>query len=79
LLDAGAADCATLAAARGDLKTVEAFVEVDSAAVNSGEALQKRPLSAAVEGGHHEIVRYLLEHGADPNLPKAASARMIRR
>lgn len=68
LLDAGAADSATLAAARGDLNSVRAFVEADAADVNDGELLQKRPLSAALERGHREIVRYLLDHGADPTL-----------
>jgi RNA polymerase sigma factor (sigma-70 family) len=68
LLANGAADSPTLAAARGDLAAVQGFVAADSEAANSGEALQKRPLSAAVEGGHREIVRYLLDEGAKPNL-----------
>jgi RNA polymerase sigma factor (sigma-70 family) len=68
LLAAGAADSISLAAARGDLAAVCAFVEADSTAVDDGEQLQKRPLSAAVEGGHRDIVRFLLDQGADPNL-----------
>ena len=71
LLDAGAADSATLAAARGDLDAVRTFVEANAAAANDGEALQKRPLSASVERGHREIVRYLLDHGADPTLSES--------
>ena len=71
LLDAGAADSTTLAAARGDLNAVRAFVEANAAAVNDGESLQKRPLSAAVERSNREIVRYLLDHGADPTLSES--------
>lgn len=70
LLKAGAADSPALAAARGDLEALRTFVSADPAFVNDGEALGKRPLSAAVERGHHNIVRYLLEHDADPSLPE---------
>ena len=70
LLDAGARDSPTLAAARGDLDAVRAFVGADASAVNDGERLQKRPLSAAVERGHRDIVRFLLDNGADPRLPE---------
>ncbi len=70
LLDTGAADSPTLAAARGDLDAVRAFVAADPVAVNDGDALQKRPLSAAVERNHRSIVRFLLDHGANPSLPE---------
>ncbi len=70
LLDGGAADSPTLAAVRGDLEAVRAFIESDSSAVNDGDTLQKRPLSTAVEGGHSELVRFLLDQGADPTLPE---------
>ena len=70
LLDAGSRDSPTLAAARGDLDAVRAFVAVDPAAVNDGDGFQKRPLSAAVERGHRDVVRFLLDNGADPSLPE---------
>ena len=70
LLNAGAADTPTLAAARGDMDAVGTFIAAGPAFVNDGEALQKRPLSAAVEQGRHQLVRYLLDHGADPSLPE---------
>ena len=41
LLDAGSADSPALAAARGDLGVLRAFVEADPAAANEGEGLQK--------------------------------------
>ena len=70
LINAGAADSPTLAAVRGDMDAVRAFVAADPAVVNDGEALQKRPLSTAVERGRRQLVRYLLDHGADPSLPE---------
>ena len=70
LRKAGSRDSPTLAAARGDLDAVRAFVAADPAAVNDGDRIQKRPLSAAVEHGHREIVRFLLDNGADPSLPE---------
>ena len=70
LLDTGAADSPTLAAARGDLDAVRAFVAANPTAVNDGETLQKRPLSSAVERGRRNIVHFLLDHGADPSLPE---------
>ncbi len=73
LLDGGAADSPTLAAVRGDLEAVRTFIEADASAVNDGDTLQKRPLSAAVEGDHRELVRFLLDQGADPKLPEGRS------
>lgn len=70
LLDAGAADSPTLAAARGDLSAVRAFVATNPTLVNDGEALQKRPISAAVERGDCEMVRFILDQGGDPSLPE---------
>jgi len=52
------------------MEALRRFVRADPAAVNDGEVLQKRPLSAAVEGRHKEIVRYLLAEGADPSMPE---------
>ena len=66
LMERGAADSITLAAARGDIDAVRAFLNKDRAAANDGDTLQKRPLSTAVEGGHRDMVRLLLNHGADP-------------
>ncbi|NKB66957.1 MAG: sigma-70 family RNA polymerase sigma factor [Candidatus Latescibacteria bacterium] len=67
LYEAGAADSITLAAARGDQPSVETFLDGDPALIEDGDTLEKRPLSAAVEGGHHQLVRLLLDKGADPN------------
>jgi ankyrin repeat protein len=40
--------------------------------VVSENDLGVRPLNSAVAGGHSEIVRLLLEHGADPDAPERA-------
>ena len=71
MLDGGATDSRTLAAVRGDRGAVEAFVAADPAAANDGDTLQKRPLSVAVEAGHRDLVRFLLDRGADPTLPES--------
>jgi RNA polymerase sigma factor (sigma-70 family) len=68
LLVHGACDTITLAAARGDIDAVNAFLQQDRTLANDGDTLQKRPISAAVEIGRHDIVRLLLDHDADPTL-----------
>lgn len=68
LLERGARDTITLAAARGDLDAVRAFLQQDRALANDGDAPQKRPISAAVEIGRRDIVQLLLDHDADPAL-----------
>ncbi len=67
-MDHGATDNVSLTAARGDLEAVRAIVKENPTLVNEGGTLQKRPLSAAVEGGHRALVRLLLDQRADPTL-----------
>lgn len=68
LLDHGSRDSITLAAARGDMSAVRAFLQSDRTLSNDGDTLQKRPISAATERRHRDMVRLLLDHGADPTL-----------
>lgn len=68
LLDRGAAYTATIAAARGDRARLEALVAADPAAVNAADCSGRRPLSTAVQFGHHDLARWLLSHGANPGL-----------
>ncbi len=51
----------------GDLALVKAAIEkkID---VNSQTEYGVTPLSMACDHGHEEVVRYLLDHGADPNI-----------
>ena len=64
----GAKDSATLAAARGDMDALRGFVLAHTTQANDPDTLEKRPLSAAVERGHRQIARFLLDQGAEPGL-----------
>jgi len=68
LLQAGVADSPSLAAFRGEQKALQSFIQQDPRLANDGDTLEKRPLSTAVEKDHKAMVRYLLDHGADPKL-----------
>ena len=57
-----------LAAELGDISTVKEWLRQDPTLANFADARQRRPLSAAVSGQYTDIVRFLLEHGADPSL-----------
>ena len=68
LLHRGAEYSITIAAALGDQGRVDELLRSDGESANRPEACGKRPLSAAAERGHEQIVRLLLDAGADPNL-----------
>ncbi len=68
LLAHGAHYTMTVAAALGDAERVRELLAEDSALANDVESCGKRPLSAAAERGHDEIVDALLDAGADPTL-----------
>ncbi|AHG88898.1 Ankyrin repeat-containing domain-containing protein [Gemmatirosa kalamazoonensis] len=69
-----------MAAAKGDLARVRALVDADPKIVSrvdaywSGYSGAGAPLTNAAAGGHLEIVKLLLAHGADPNLPEEGIA-----
>lgn len=71
LLDRGAAYDLTIAAALGDQKAVVAMLEEDPSRIRESRPNIRRPLSAAVQFGHDDIARLLLERGADPTWPDA--------
>jgi ankyrin repeat protein len=73
LLDRGAGYGLTIAAARGDLKRVTEILDEDPGAIRQPPRNGRRPLSAAVEFGHGDMVRLLLDRGADPNWPELGS------
>ena len=58
----------TIAAAMGDEDRVRQLLQSDKELANFEETGGKRPLSAAAERGHVNIVKALLDAGADPNL-----------
>ena len=73
LLHRGADYSITVAAALGDGARVDELLRGGPAAANLPEACGKRALSAAAERGHTNIVRRLLDAGADPNLSEGAN------
>ena len=70
LLARGARYTITVAAALGDAERLRELLAQDKALANDLESCGKRPLSAAAERGHGEIVDALLGAGADPTLPE---------
>lgn len=70
LLARGAEYSATIAAALGDVGRLERRLAEDSDCLDRAESNGRRPLSTAVQFGHREVAKRLLECGADPNLPE---------
>ena len=68
LIEHGAEYTITIAAGMGDHERVTELLRNNKALANFEESGGKRPLSAAAERGHQEIVKALLDAGADPNL-----------
>ena len=59
------------ACAIGDTKTVEEYIKNEKIDINTeycGCSLNHTGLMYAARGGHYKLVRFLLEHGADPNI-----------
>ena len=73
LLANGAQYTILIAASVGDRRRVQELLKEDPSLANYLDPCYRRPLSAASEKGHTEIVRLLLEHGADPNAKEAVS------
>lgn len=71
LLKSGAEYTLLIAATRGDEVRVREILSADPSVANAADPCWRRPLSGAVSKGHTNIVRLLLEHGADPNAKEA--------
>lgn len=70
LLSHGAKYTLYLAAVFGDMETVRATLERDRTQANLPDTQWWRPITAAARRRDFEMVKLLLEHGADPNLPE---------
>jgi len=66
LVSRGATYDLTVAAALGDLDGVRRILDDDPSRIREARPCGRRPLPTAVEFGHDDIVRLLLERGANP-------------
>jgi ankyrin repeat protein len=66
LVSRGAAYDLTIASAFGDLAAVQQMLDDNPSRITETRPSGRRPLSAAVEFGHDDIARLLLERGANP-------------
>jgi ankyrin repeat protein len=73
LLAQGAKYTIAVAAAVGDQERVGALLRKDVGLARRLDSARISPLSHAAGQGHLHIVRLLLEHGADPNMPEDAA------
>ena len=73
LLARGAKYTISVAAAVGDQERVEQLLQKDAGLARRLDSVRESPLSYAAQGGYLHIVRLLLEHGADPNIPEGGA------
>src|SRR6478609_4053309 len=74
LIGRGATYDLTVASALNDLAAVRSMLDADPSRISEQRPDDRRPLSAAAEFGRLDIVRLLLERGADPTWPDADSS-----
>ncbi|UCE40399.1 MAG: ankyrin repeat domain-containing protein [Candidatus Aminicenantes bacterium] len=65
-----------IASYRGDLETVKRWIEENPELVNSRNSNGRFPLEMAAQTGQIEIVKYLLEKGADVNLNRGGATAL---
>ena len=70
LLEHGADYDVCVAAVLGDFDRVVELVMADATLANQANSANFRPVDYAARMGHAKIVKFLLEHGADPNTPE---------
>lgn len=73
LLALGASYTISVAAAVGDQERVQELLRKDAGLARRLDSSRVSPLSQAASEGHLHIVRLLVEHGADPNMPEDAA------
>lgn len=70
LLAQGASYTLSVAAAMGDQERMEQLLGEDAGLARRLDSARTSPLCYAARAGHLHLVRLLLAHGADPNLPE---------
>jgi ankyrin repeat protein len=75
LIARGATYDLTVASALGDLDHVRRILDDDPSRIRETRPCGRRPLGAAVEFGHDDIAKLLLERGADPRWDEPAAPR----
>ncbi len=80
LFERGATRDLTVAAALGEIEQVRQILDREPERIRETRPSGRRPLSAAIEAGHDEIARLLVERGADPNWgePTAPKGRALQ-
>ena len=75
LLARGARYTMFLASLRGDMDFIREGLRRDRSLANEADSSNQRPISGAANRNNLEMVRLLLEHGADPSLPEVGAPR----
>lgn len=75
LLERGATHDLTVAAALGDIDRVRQILDADPQRIRDARPSGRRPLAAAIDSGHDEIARLLLDRGVDPTWPELAAPK----
>ena len=75
LIAHGASYTVVVALLRGDRQFAINALARDSSLANFEDTCHRRPISIAAERDDLEMVRLLLQHGADPNLPEEGAPR----
>jgi ankyrin repeat protein len=75
LLSRGATLDLTVAAALGDFDRVNSILAADPTRIRDARPNGRRALTVAVEFGHDDIARFLLDHGANPTWAEISAER----
>ena len=75
LLARGAYCPLTVGCSIGDVETIQKILKEDPSQANRLDSARRSPLACAAKQGYTDIVKLLLEQGADPNRPEELAPR----